>query len=432
MLLFSFVSAIVMIGLIFAVIKTGTRGGQLSGLAKRLNLDFNPGKDYSIAERFSFLKQFHQGENRYATNIISGAYQQCNILAFDFHYEIQHFAQNTRRVEDHWFSFIILTVSPLFPSLTIRREGFLTKIAEVFGYEHIKFESAEFTKTFCVRSPDKQFAFDVCNPKMIEYLLANRDLSIEIENQAVALAFDKRLSVQGFELNLQRLAEIRSRLPEFLFVTQNEPPAPPVKQQNQGEARTLQLQTLGTQLGFSEFNPADDGSFAGTWNFLSRFSQGNNRYASNILKGTYQEQPLYIFDYHYQTSSGNKAQHHYCTMLMLVVEESFAQVNITPENTISKIEAAFDTKDVKFESDDFSRAYRVHALDKKFAYDVCNPQMIEYLLANRGLEIEIVSHAVVLTFSPQLPVEQIEPNLQRVAQIRALLPQYLFAQPSGE
>ncbi len=311
--------------------------------------------------------------------------------------------------------------------MTIRREGLLTKIAEVFGYHHIKFESAEFSRTFCVRSPDEKFACDVCNQKMIEYLLANRDLSIEIENQAVALAFNKRLSVQGFELNLQRLAEIRSRLPEHLFI-QISSSVPPVLQQNNEQARALQLQTLSAQLGFSEFNPARDDSFMSTWGFISRLSQGKNRYAFNILKGTYNEQPLYIFDYHYETGSGNKVQHHYCTLLMLVVEESFPQLNITPENTISKIAEAFDSKDVKFESDDFSRAYRVHALDKKFAYDVCNPQMIEYLLANRGLEIEIVSHAIVLTFSPQLPAEQIEPNLQRLAQIRALLPQYLFTQ----
>ena len=41
----------------------------------------------------------------------------------------------------------------------------------MFGYQDIKFESAEFSKTFCVRSPDKKFAYDVCNAKMMEYLL---------------------------------------------------------------------------------------------------------------------------------------------------------------------------------------------------------------------------------------------------------------------
>ena len=108
----------------------------------------------------------------------------------------------------------------VFPDLTIRRENLFTKVAEAFGYQDIKFESAEFSKTFLVRSPDKKFAYDVCNAKMMEYLLANRDLSIEIENQVLALAFTTRLSVEQIEANLQRLVEIRSRLPEYLF-TQN-------------------------------------------------------------------------------------------------------------------------------------------------------------------------------------------------------------------
>jgi hypothetical protein len=87
----------------------------------------------------------------------------------------------------------------------------------VFGYQDIKFESAEFSKAFSVRSPDRKFAYDVCNAKMMEYLLANRDLSIEIENEVTALAFNTRLAVEQFEMNLQRLVEIRSRMPEYLF-----------------------------------------------------------------------------------------------------------------------------------------------------------------------------------------------------------------------
>ena len=87
----------------------------------------------------------------------------------------------------------------------------------MFGYQDINFESAEFSKAFNVRSPDKKFAYDVCNAAMMEYLLANRDLSVELENEAIALAFSSRLAAEQIELNLQRLVEIRSRLPEYLF-----------------------------------------------------------------------------------------------------------------------------------------------------------------------------------------------------------------------
>ena len=165
------------------------------------------------------MKQLDQGSNRYATNVLSGTYQQYEVLAFDYHYETQTHDKNGTHTEHHWFSFFILTLPAFFSDLTIRRENFFTKVAEVFGYQDIKFESAEFSKTFCVRSPDKKFAYDVCNAKMIEYLLTNRDFSIEIESNVLALAFTTRLSPEQIETNLQRLVEIRARLPEYLFNT---------------------------------------------------------------------------------------------------------------------------------------------------------------------------------------------------------------------
>ncbi len=212
-----FVGAI-LVGVIYSYIADRKRREALFELAQRLNLDFDAGNDDGIPGRFGFLKQLDQGDNRYATNVISGNYRQNEILAFDYHYETYTYDKNGRHTEHHWFSFFILTLPTTFPELTIRREGFFTKIAEVFGYQDINFESAEFSKTFNVRSPDKKFAYDVCNARMIEYLLANRDLSIEIENEVIALAFTTRLAVEQFEINLQRLVEIRSRLPEYLFI----------------------------------------------------------------------------------------------------------------------------------------------------------------------------------------------------------------------
>jgi hypothetical protein len=211
----------IIIGAIFNAIAQRKRREGLFELAQRLNLNFDASEDRGIPGRFGFLKPLDQGENRYATNALSGNYQQNEILAFDYHYETHSTdSKGHRQTEDHWFSFFILTLPAVFPDLTIRRENFFLKVAEVFGYQDIQFESAEFSRAFNVRSPDKKFAYDVCNAKMMEYLLANRDLSIEIENEVLALAFNARLSVEQIEFNLQRLVEIRSRLPEYLF-TQN-------------------------------------------------------------------------------------------------------------------------------------------------------------------------------------------------------------------
>ena len=208
---------VIVVGTIYGLIQARQRLEALNELALRLGLNFSAAEDYALPERYGFLKQLAQGDDRYARNVLSGIYQQNQVLVFDYHYATYHTDKNGTHKEDHWFSFFILTLPMVFPDLTIRRENFFTKIAEVFGYQDINFESAEFSKAFNVRSPDKKFAYDVCNSKMMEYLLANRDLSIEIENNVLALAYNTRLSAEQIEANLQRLVEIRSRLPEYLF-----------------------------------------------------------------------------------------------------------------------------------------------------------------------------------------------------------------------
>ena len=205
---------IVLVASIYGALAARKRREGLFELARRLNLDFSPERNEQIADRFSFLKPFNEGHDRYAANVISGNYQQDEILAFDYHYA----TGSSKNRHDYNLSFFILTVpQSQFSQLTIRPEGFFDRVAEIFGSQDIKFESAEFSKAFCVRSPDKKFAYDVCNSKMMEYLLANRDLSVEIENEVIALAFNARIAVEQFEADLQRLAQIRALLPEYLF-----------------------------------------------------------------------------------------------------------------------------------------------------------------------------------------------------------------------
>jgi hypothetical protein len=206
---------------IYGAMAAQKRSEDLAGLSRRLGLGFSAGENYGPADRFEFLNQLAQGENRYAFNILSGTYQQNEVLVFDYHYETHSTDSKGRRTtHHHYFSFFILLLPVRFPELRILHESLLSKIAQAFGYADIDFESAEFSRAFCVRSKDKKFAYDVCNAQMMEYLLANRDLGIEIENEALALAFNSRLSPGQIESNLQRLIEIRSRLPDYLF-TQN-------------------------------------------------------------------------------------------------------------------------------------------------------------------------------------------------------------------
>ena len=216
--IFILIAGLIIGGIIFGALTAKKRREELSALAARLGLQFSAADDYGLAKRFEFLDALAVGDNRYGCNILSGQYQNHEVLVFDYHYETHSTdSKGNRQTNHHYFSFFLLLLPRSFPELRITKEGMLSKIAQAFGYDDIDFESAEFSRAFCVRAKDKRFAYDFCNAQMMEYLLANRDLSIEVERSALALAFPSRLSAAEIETNLGRLLEIRSRLPEYLF-----------------------------------------------------------------------------------------------------------------------------------------------------------------------------------------------------------------------
>ena len=185
----------------------------MMALARRLGLRFSPHKDRHLAKEYRFLDKLRHGHNRYAYNVLSGQYQGHDVMVFDYHYQ----TGSGKNTHHYHISFFMLMLPAVFPELVIGREGFFSKIAQAVGYDDIDFESHEFSRKFCVRSKDKKFAYDVCHGRMIEYLLANDDLSIEIDGHALAISFQRRLSPEQIEPNLNRLLELRSLLPDYVF-----------------------------------------------------------------------------------------------------------------------------------------------------------------------------------------------------------------------
>jgi hypothetical protein len=212
------VVALIVVAAIFGQIAARKRRDAMLMLAAGLGLRFEPSKDHVLARKYQFLDKLRQGDNRYAFNILSGKYQSHDVMAFDYHYETHSTdSKGNRQTHHHYFSFFLLLMPIGFPEMTIAREGFFSKVAQALGYDDIDFESHEFSRKFCVRSKDKKFAYDVCNARMMEYLLANDDLTIEIEGPALAISFDRRLSPEQIEPNLNRLIAVRSLLPDYLF-----------------------------------------------------------------------------------------------------------------------------------------------------------------------------------------------------------------------
>jgi len=185
----------------------------MMALAARLQLRFDPGKHRDLARRYEFIDRMRAGRDRYAFNILSGNYQGHDVVLFDYHYK----TGSGKDTHHHYLSFFILRLPMSAPELTIAPEGFFSKVAQAVGYDDIDFESHEFSRKFCVRSRDKKFAYDVCNAQMIEFLLVHPDLTIEMELDSLAISFRRRLRPEQIEPNLQRLVQIRSLMPDYLF-----------------------------------------------------------------------------------------------------------------------------------------------------------------------------------------------------------------------
>jgi len=212
------VALLVLVIVIVGYIANKKRMEAFKALAGKLGLSFNESKNYDFATKYGFLNKLAQGSNRYMFNTLCGKYRDQQVLASDYHYETySNDSKGHRQTHHHYFSLLTLQLPVVFPEITITKEGILSKLAQAFGYDDIDFESAEFSRSFCVRSPDKKFAYDICNAKMIDYLLENKDLSIEIEHNVLAILFDSQMDVENIESNMNRLLEIYSRMPNYLF-----------------------------------------------------------------------------------------------------------------------------------------------------------------------------------------------------------------------
>jgi hypothetical protein len=113
---------------------------------------------------------------------------------------------------------------------------------------------------------------------------------------------------------------------------------------------------------------------------LKLFREGHSRKSYNVIGGRIERYEVELFDYRYVTGSGKNSQTHYYSVCILTVPQRFKSLYIRHENFLDKIAGAIGFDDIDFASKEFSKKYYVKSDDRKFAYDIIHPQMIEFLL----------------------------------------------------
>ena len=220
------VIAAVIVGLAIAgSIQAKKRREALAAWAGAHGMTFSADNEYGLDSRFPDFDCLCQGSDRYAYNRMRGSLQGRETLAFDYHYETYSTDSKGRRETNHHHlsAVIVSSAVPLKP-LFIRPEGFLDRVGEFFGFDDINFESAEFSRRFYVKAPDRKWAYDVIHARTMEFLMASPSMSLRFGASHVIAYTGSTFDATGFQQALGVATGILDRLPDYVIQQQGGKP----------------------------------------------------------------------------------------------------------------------------------------------------------------------------------------------------------------
>lgn len=163
------------------------------------------------------------------------------------------------------------------------------------------------------------------------------------------------------------------------------------------QQRQRALMELARSLGWG-FDPSRDRSHALEYADFQCFRKGDRRLAYNTLRGQVEAGGRRLaakagdFRYEVTRSNGKTTTTETYRFSYLILHLPFASVPnllIRPEGVLDKIAGFVGFDDIDFESEEFSRRFFVQSDDKRFAYDVVTPGMMEFLLATQGPAVDL-------------------------------------------
>lgn len=160
--------------------------------------------------------------------------------------------------------------------------------------------------------------------------------------------------------------------------------------------RREELQALADGLGW-RFDPGEDPDHDDRFAQFEVFRRGHSRRAYNTLRGEIDVDGRRLRaqagDFRYKVTSGSGKNRRTTTYrfsyLIVHLPWPTPALLIRPEGLFDKLAGAFGFDDIDFESAEFSRRFYVKSDDKRFAYDVVHPRMMEFLLAGQPPMIDV-------------------------------------------
>jgi membrane protein implicated in regulation of membrane protease activity len=203
----------------------------------------------------------------------------------------------------------------------------------------------------------------------------------------------------------------------------------------QQQRRLAELHALAVRLDW-RFTSEEDSSYDNRYSQFAVFCQGSARYAYNTLNGNIrfgdESWPARLGDYHYQTTSTNgkrtQTHHHYFSYLLIDLPyPSAPDLRIRREGIFDALAGAFGFDDTDFESAEFSKRFHVKSSNKKFAYNVIDARMMEFLLAEDSPAVEIDGGCCCMTDGSTWSAVEFNQRLHWVVKFFDLWPRHVVA-----
>ena len=181
-----------------------------------------------------------------------------------------------------------------------------------------------------------------------------------------------------------------------------------------GEAiwRPEELALLGRKKGLA-FRPVDSSNIARNYGvFFQVLSRGEEPDVRNVLQGSVRGRRIYAFD-----CGGISAA-------MTPFDCGFKPVSIRPETVGGA--AVDDQEKIAFESHEFTNRYRVTAEDRRYAYRVVTPRIMELLLAHPGFSVDLAGNVLLVYSNGLWSSDQFQEAVELLCQFAETLPQLVL------
>lgn len=159
--------------------------------------------------------------------------------------------------------------------------------------------------------------------------------------------------------------------------------------------------------------------------------KGDDRGTENVMWGTWQGIPMTEFDYWYyeeSTDSNGRTSKSYYRFSCAVteIEAACSPLTIDRENLFTRMADHMGMHDIEFELEEFNKAFNVKSHDRKFANDMLDARMMQWLMeVDRTLQFEL-SAKWVMVFSRKRAPSELIPLFGTAQQFRDHVPHVVY------